>query len=176
MHTIGPFRGNHTKPRDTMNKTTLVALALTTALLFQSNASAQRVDNTSLLAAAQEYRTSVLKFEKVVVSTFGIARSDERVVDKFEESTLKVVNAARNPRLSTRLRNEYQKTFPLQDKAEQHIFGRYTPNQNLIRAWEYVLLRQALFEQEYSFRVANPSRGNRVRRLPTARSLQPIPN
>ena len=149
-----------------MNRTTLIAFVAITACLFHSAADAQRVSTKKLLAAANLFRSSVVQFEKVVVSTYGIVRSDERVVDKFEESTLKVVNAAKNPRLVTRLRNEYTKSLVLQEKAFQSIFGRYTQNNKLERAYEYVLYSQALFEREYQAHLDNPRNGNRVTRLP----------
>lgn len=159
-----------------MNKSTLIIFAFAVACLFESSATAQRVDNTQLHAAATRYRASVVNFEKVVVSTRGIVRSDERVVDKFEEATLRVVNAAKNPRHANRLRTEYSKTLPLQEKAVQSIFGRYTHNHNLAQAYEYVLYCQAMFEYEYQAHIGNPRHANRVTRLPKTQTFRQVVN
>ena len=134
---------------------------------------AQRVDNKALNAAAIRFRNSVLEFEKKVVSVRGIERSDERVVDKFEESTRRVVAASKNPRLLSRLQTEYAKTKVLQSKAFTAIFEKYTPHHDLAVAYQNVQWCQFYFEQEFAFHLANPRNRNRVERRD--RVATPIP-
>ena len=146
-----------------MNRYLPIALLLATS--FLSTASAQRVDNSRVRARAGNLREAALNFERVVVSVRGIERSDERIVDRFEEATKRVVLAAKNPRHSARLKSEYLKMLKLQEDAERAIFGQYTPHQGLIEAWDILAYHQYFFEQELSFQIENPRHGNRVRKI-----------
>ena len=154
----------------TVNKTTVFLATLAASLLCSSAVDAQRVDNSKLYASAKKFRDAVVKFEKTVVSVRGIERVDERTVDRFEESTRRVMVAARNPRQISRLGSEYRKMVPLQAKAEQAIFEKYTSNRRLLYDWEMVLWCQRLFEQEFAFHIENPRNCSRVQR----RTIKPV--
>ncbi|MCG8648940.1 MAG: hypothetical protein MI861_03860 [Pirellulales bacterium] len=146
-----------------MNRIAVLTLFVLPAL-FPSVATAQRVDNSGLFIAACRYREAVVNFEQLVIRVRGIERIDERLVDKFEEATRRLRLATKNPRHSSRLRNEWRKIQPLQDQVEARIFGKYTYNHILIEAWELVLFHQILFEQEYLFQLDNSRHGSRVQR------------
>ena len=144
--------------------TSCVVLAIASALLSPKDVAAQRVDNRAIHAASASFRASVVEFEKLVKSVRGIERREERIVDRFEESTKRVQLYARNPRQTQRLKTEYETMLGLQSQAEIAIFEVYTPNRDLLYAWQHVLWCQALMEQEFAFHFEDPRRGNRVRR------------
>jgi hypothetical protein len=120
--------------------------------------------NQAIYSAANDYRAAVVLFERVVKSVRGIQRTDERLVDKFEEETKRLSLAARNPRHSNRLRDEWKTIQTLQLQVESTIFNRYTYNHQLVRAWDDVLYAQSLFYEEYLFTLDNPRHGNSVQR------------
>ncbi len=121
-------------------------------------------DNKTLHLAASRYRDAVVKFEQVLRHVRGIDRSDERLVDRFEEATKKMRLAARNPRHASRLRNQWREIQPLQLQVETTIFNKYTPRHDLLRAWDSVLYAQAVFAQEYRFHLEYPKHGIATRR------------
>ena len=121
-------------------------------------------NNQAIYSAANDYRAAVVLFERVVKSVRGIQRTDERLVDKFEEATERLALAARNPRHSNRLRNEWRTIQPLQFQVASRIFNKYTYNHQLVRAWDEVLYAQSLFYEEYLFTLDNPRHGNSVQR------------
>ncbi len=143
-------------------------LALTIAALIigctSTIARAQRVDNRAVQAAASDFRQAVVQFEKLVVKVRGISRRDELVVDKFEESTRRVVLYAKNPRQTSKLTTEYRKMLDLQAKAEVAIFQKYTAHFGLTELWNVVLWYQQIFEQELAIHMENPRNANRVQR------------
>jgi hypothetical protein len=148
-----------------MTKTlSLVLAVVASALLRPGDLPAQRVDNCAIHDASGRFRAAVVDFEKRVKSVRGIDRREERVVDKFEESTKRVQFYARNPRQTARLKTEYQTMLGLQAQAEVAIFRVYTPHHDLIQAWQHVLWCQAILEQEFAIHFEYPRRGNRVRR------------
>ena len=121
-------------------------------------------NSQAIYSAANDYRAAVLLFERVVKSVRGIQRTDERLVDKFEEATKRLSLAARNPRHSNRLRDEWRTIQPLQSRVESQIFNKYTYNHQLVRAWDDVLYARSLFYEEYLFTLDNPRHGNSVQR------------
>lgn len=148
---------------DCMNKRRSIALLLACSFLLPSSAQAA-TDNEPLYAAAAYYRDAVINFERVVLGVRGIQRTDERVVDQFEVATKKMLLAARNPRHLSRLRNELKRVLPLQNRVESLIFGKYTPNHDLVRAWQKVLYGRAMFDDELFFQIENANHGDSVRR------------
>ncbi len=152
---------------------TTLAFALIGACPSSSSAA---TSTQALYAAANDYRAAVVHFERVVKSVRGIQRVDERIVDKFEEATKRLGLAARNPRHSNRLRDEWRTIQPLQFRVESAIFNKYTYNHELVRAWDRVLYAQSIFYEEYLFTLENPKHGNSVeRRITRSRPDQFVP-
>ena len=140
-------------------------LTLTSAILAGSGSEALAAENTMYPAAAN-YRRAAIAFEKVVQRTRGIVRSDQRVVDRFEEATRDLVNASRNRRHVNRLRYAYRDLLKLQADVEVAIFEKYTLQRELVRAWQSVLYAQLIFDDEFVFFAENPNQTRRVQRRP----------
>lgn len=159
-----------------MNKRISLLVLLAAYLICPTDSSAQRTDSRGIYAAASQYRDRVLFFEQLVRNVRGVQRIDERLVDRFEEATKRLRLAARNPRHPNRLRKEWSEIQPLQFQVESTIFGKYTLNHDLVRAWQNVLYAHSLFLDEYTFQLDNPRHGNRVsRRISTSNPGRFIP-
>jgi hypothetical protein len=124
------------------------------------------------LASVNKFRCAVVDFEKVVQRTRGVRVTDKNIVNRFEQATKRMALVAQNPRNLNRLRYEYRDVQPFQQKAEEAIFGRYTLNHELVKAWQRVFYSQLLFEQEFAFQLEYNRHGNSVR----PRQDNPQPN
>ena len=145
-----------------MNKWTALPLVLVSI----APAAGEAADNRGIYAAADKYRTAVLAFERVVNNTRGIERTDEKLVDRFEEATKQLRLAARNPRHANRLRYEWSRIQPLQFQVERTIFNKYTLNHDVYESWWRVCYCADVFYHEYVFQLDNPRHGNSVQRRP----------
>ncbi len=153
-----------------MYKTSLIAI-----LLAGFTCSAQQVaadNHQALLASVNKFRGAVVEFERVVQKTRGIRVADKNIVDRFEKATKRMALVAQNPRNLNRLRYEYREVQPFQQKAEEAIFGKYTLNHDLVKAWQRVFYTQLTFEQEFAFQLEYNRHGNSVR----LRQENPQPN
>ena len=131
----------------------------------QSEAIAKRLSKKGVSALySSSYLRCVQTLEPLGRTIDLDVRTDERLVDKFEEATKRLSLAARNPRHSNRLRDEWRKIQPLQFQVESTLFNKYTYNHQLFRAWDDVLYAQCLFYEEYLFTLDNPKHGNSVQK------------
>ncbi|WP_218933784.1 hypothetical protein [Rubripirellula lacrimiformis] len=139
--------------------------------LMTSPSSALADDNAPLYLLAQQYRNEVKAFERAVLHVRGIDRFDERLVDRWDDETGRLLVPAKNPRHFNRLFHQWKKVESLQAQTEARIFGKYTPHHELIGHWNRVLLAQDYFMEEFVLHVENPGHTNSVRRLdrPSAR-------
>ena len=116
---------------------------------------------------ATKYRASVEQFERLLKDIGSIDRNDERFVDRLEDATRKMKLAARNPRHANRLFHEWQDVQRLHREVEERIFGKYTPNHDIDKAWYAVTYYHALFAEEFMYDLENPRHDGTVRRKPT---------
>jgi hypothetical protein len=61
--------------------------------------------------------------------------------------------------------HEWKDVQKLHAQVEQRIFGKYTPNHELIYSWDAVIYYYSLFAEEFVYHVENPRHGNSVRKL-----------
>lgn len=113
---------------------------------------------------------AVENFEKIVLSVRGIDRADERLVDRLDDEAARFRLAARNPRHFNKLFSRWERIQKLHAQVEARIFGKYTPNHELIRGWDVVVYQYELFDLELFYHVENQRHGNSVRRIPTSNS------
>ena len=125
-------------------------------------------DGSPLFILARQYEAAVEQFERIVLSVPGIDRADEKLVDRLDDRVARFRLAAKNPRYLNRLFNEWREVQKLHAQVEQRIFGKYTPNHELIYGWEVVAYQQSLFAEEFLYHVENPRHGNSVRRIPAS--------
>lgn len=143
-------------------------LAASTALLFAlalPSSAALAAERSVLSLLAIRYDAAVQQFEQLVRQVRGIDRNDERLVDRLSDATVKLRLAARNPRHFNRLFYEWKDVRSLHAQVEERIFGKYTPNHELICSWDAVNYYYSLFVEEFVYHVENPRHSNSVRRL-----------
>ena len=139
---------------------------LAIALAFVTSASnAEAEQKQPLYNLATRYESSVKLFERMVLQTRGIDRADERLVDRLDDATKRLRLGARNPRHLNRVFHEWQNVQKLHAQVEATIFGKYTPNHELVRSWDEARYSYALFAEEFFYHVENPGHGNTVRRI-----------
>ena len=83
---------------------------------------ARASDDSPLSFAASEYRQAVRELERSVLRSRLASRHQERVADDLEDSTSRLVSAARNPHKSDRLFRAWQETQYLHQRVEADIF------------------------------------------------------
>lgn len=149
-----------------MSATRIFTLSAMFVAVISSQAMAQgRVDTRGTFNSTVEIGKAIANFEKLVNRTRGIRSSDKSLVTKLRRATDRMLIYAKNPRLTSRLKSEYRKVDPLITQVDDRIFGRYTPNRDLLTGWEAVLYADFRFNTEFSIRVANPRGANTVQRL-----------
>ena len=142
--------------------TACAAVALGLAL-SNSEASAESIPPLYELAA--RYETSVKIFERIILQTRGIDRADDRLVDRLDDAAKRLRLGARIPRHLNRVFHEWQDVQKLHAQVEATIFGKYTPNHDLVRSWDEVRYSYSLFAEEFFYHVENPGHGNSVSRI-----------
>jgi len=142
--------------------TACAAVALGLAV-SNSEASAESIPPLYELAA--RYETSVKIFERIILQTRGIDRADDRLVDRLDDAAKRLRLGARIPRHLNRVFHEWQAVQKLHAQVEATIFGKYTPNHDLVRCWDEVRYSYSLFAEEFFYHVENPGHGNSVRRI-----------
>lgn len=125
-----------------------------------------------LYELAKRYESSVENFEKLVLAVRGIDHADEKVVDRLDDAAADVRLAAKNPRHQNRLFHRWQTAKKWHAEVEQRIFGKYTPNHDLMVSWQIVRYHYDLFAEEYFYHVENPQHDRSVRRIPTSNKLR----
>ncbi len=120
----------------------------------------------SLFRLADQYRTAVDTFEQIVLRVRGVDRGDERLVGRLDDASRQMRLAARNPRHLNRLYHEWRDVQKLHAEVEAAIFGKYTPNHDLVEAWNLVSYSYVLFAEEYFYQIENPGHDGGVRRIP----------
>ncbi|TWU50831.1 hypothetical protein Poly51_41240 [Rubripirellula tenax] len=135
------------------------------AICFAAPVLARAGDTTPLCRLAAQYHAEVKAFEATVLHIRGIDRFDERLVDRWDDETARLLLAARNPRHFNRLNYQWKKVAALQSETEAKIFGKYTPHHDLIGQFDRVLYAQRLFVEEFILHVENPTHDDSVRRL-----------
>lgn len=133
--------------------------------LLVSVSTARGEHMSPLYELAAQYEASVESFERIVLKTRGIDRSDKRVVDRLDDASRKLRLGTRNPRHLNRVFHQWQNVQQLHAQVESLIFGKYTPHHDLVRSWNTVRYYQALFAEEFFYHVENPRHGNSVRRV-----------
>ncbi len=141
-------------------------LALAALFVFSQSTEVQGKGSESLYRLANQYCAAVSNFEKTVLRVRGIDRGDERLVDRLDDASVKMRLAARNPRHLNRLFHEWQEVKKLHAQVERTIFGKYTPNHDLIEGWNLVNYYYSAFAEEYFYQVENPNHDGSVRRTP----------
>ncbi|MGI9427015.1 MAG: hypothetical protein ACR2NM_00040, partial [Bythopirellula sp.] len=111
------------------------------------------------------YEASVKTFERIVLQTRGIDRSDDRLVDRLDDTAKKLRLGARNRRHLNRVFYEWRDVQKLHTQVESVIFGKYTPHHDLVRSWDDVRYFYSLFAEEFFFHIENPRHGNSVLRV-----------
>ncbi len=149
---------------EAMNR--LSVLAAMTIGFLSCACNAQAKGSNSLYVLANQYRVAVDAFEETVRSVRGVDRGDERLVDRLDDATAKMRLAAKNPRHLSRLFHEWRAVQKLHAEVERTIFGKYTPNHDLIQAWNVVAYNYVLFAEEYFYQIENPDHDGAVRRIP----------
>ena len=154
-----------------------ILLAVATGILTEASV-AQAASKRPLYILACQYGAAVDQFERTVLSVRGIDRGDERLVDRLDDASGKMRLAARNPRHLNRLFHEWQDVQKLHAEVEAKVFGKYTPNHDLVQAWNVVAYQFVLFAEEYFYQIENPGHDGAVRRIPTssARRNSYLPN
>ena len=148
-----------------MKSWTACIAAVLVFTISSSNAEAEQ--NQPLFNLAARYEASVKLFEKMVLRTRGIDRADERLVDRLDDATKRLRLGARNPRHLNRVFHEWQDVQKLHAQVEAKIFGKYTPNHELVRSWDEARYSYSLFAEEFFYHIENPGHGNTVRRIPS---------
>jgi hypothetical protein len=134
--------------------------------LFLAYSTVQAEGSKSLYVLANQYRVATDAFEQTVESVRGINRGDERLVNRLDDASRKMRLAAKNPRHLNRLFHEWQDVQELHAEVERTIFGTYTPNHDLVQAWNNVSYAYILFAEEYFYQIENPGHDGAVRRAP----------
>ncbi len=127
---------------------------------------AQTTGSKSLYVLANQYRVAVDHFEKTVLSVRGVDRGDERLVDRLDDASAKMRLASKNPRHLNRLFHEWRDVQKLHAEVERTIFGKYTPNHDLVQGWNIVAYNYVLFAEEYFYQIENPGHDGSVQRIP----------
>lgn len=138
--------------------------AIVSALLVHASP-AHAEHRPPLYNLALRYESAVENFEKTVLQVRGIDRADERLVDRLDDDAARFRLAARNPRHLNKLFNEWDQIQKLHAQVEARIFGKYTPNHELIYGWDVVVYQYDLFAQELLYHVENQRHGNSVQRI-----------
>lgn len=144
----------------------LATLAITLVGVFGSGSVARGTGSESLYVLADRYRVAVRDFEQTLLDVRGVDRGDERLVDRLDDTSARMRLAARNPRHLNRLFHEWRDVQRLHATVESTVFGKYTPNHDLIQAWNVVAYQYVLFAEEYFYQIENPSHDGTVRRIP----------
>ncbi|KAA1260821.1 hypothetical protein LF1_33630 [Rubripirellula obstinata] len=137
------------------------SFVLVTVLIHASAAYAE--NRPPLYQLAGQYESAVERFEKVVLRVRGIDRTDEKWVDRLDDESARLRRAARNPRHFSKFLNEWAELKKLHSNVEARIFGKYTPNHDLVHCWSVVVYQRDLLETELFFHVENQRHGNSVR-------------
>jgi hypothetical protein len=135
---------------------TLLALLLTSVV--------QGSGSESLYVLANQYREAVDQFERTLRTVRGIDGADRGLVGRLDDTSSKLRLAAKNPRHLNRLHHEWKSAQSLHAQVEERLFGKYTPNHELILAWNDVAYSFVVFAEEYYFQIENPSHVGGVRR------------
>jgi len=143
----------------------LTACAVLLCSFVSQSSVARAAETTALFQLANQYRAAVQDFERAVLGVRGIDRNDEKLVDRFDDATVKLRLAARNPRHFNRLHYKWRDVQKLQAQVEATMFGKYTPHHELIGNWERVIYCYSLFAEEFFYHVENPNHTNAVRRI-----------
>jgi hypothetical protein len=125
-------------------------------------------DRTPLYQLACQYQTAVNEFAGIVRQVRGIDRVDEVWVDRLSERVARFRSAAANPRHLNRLFNEWREVQTLHTSVEQRIFGKYTPNHELVLGWDTVTYAYSMFAEEFFYHVENPQHSGSVRKVPAS--------
>ena len=149
-----------------MKISTALSVLIFGLLIHSSHAHAEQ--RSPLYKLACRYESAVEHFEKIVLQVRGIDRSDEKLVDRLDDESARFRFAARNPRHLSKLFNEWDQLKKLHAEVEAKIFGKYTPNHELIYGWDAVVIQYDLFDQELFYHIENQRHGNSVRRIPTS--------
>jgi hypothetical protein len=152
-------------------------LFATVSILIQAS-DTQAASKRPLYVLACQYGAAVDQFEQTILSVRGIDRGDERLVDRLDDASGRMRFAARNPRHLNRLFHEWQDVKKLHAEVEARIFGKYTPNHDLVQAWNLVAYHYVLFAEEYFYQIENPGHDGAVRRISqsSARRNSYLPN
>lgn len=148
---------------------TMIRILVCAAVLigiFVSASQAQATGSKSLNVLAKQYRVAVHNFEKTVLSVRGVDRGDERLVDRLDDASARMRLASKNPRHLNRLFYEWRDVQKLHAEVERTIFGKYTPNHDLVQAWNLVAYNYVLFAEEYFYQIENPGHDGAVKRIP----------
>jgi hypothetical protein len=143
----------------------LTALSLLLLGFGFPSSQANAAQTAPLFKLASQYRAAVNDFEKVLLKVRGIDRNDERLVDRLDDETARLRLAARNPRHLNKMYHKWRQVQQLHAQVQSTIFGKYTPNHELVEQWESVSYFYSLFAEEFFFEVENPRHGNTVRRF-----------
>jgi len=127
---------------------TLLALFLTSV--------ARGSGSESLYVLACRYRDAVDQFERTLQSVRGIDRADRGLVGRLGDTANRLRLAAKNPRHLNRLYQEWKSTQSLHMQVEERLFGKYTPNHELILSWNDVAYSFVMFAEEFYFQIENP--------------------
>lgn len=152
------------KPGGNMSWKTLCAVAAITSGFLASDARGE--GSQSLFVLSDRYRVAVDRFEETVRSVRGIDRGDERLVDRLDDASARMRLAAKNPRHLNRLLHRWRDVQKLHAEVEATIFGKYTPNHDLVQTWNLVSYHYILFAEEYFYQIENPGHDGSVRRIP----------
>lgn len=149
-----------------------------TAVIFSEASVARAANDRPLYALACQYGAAIDQFEQAVLQVRGIDRGDERLIDRLDDASGRMRLAARNPRHLNRLFHEWQDVQKLHAEVEAKIFGKYTPNHDLVQTWNLVAYQYVLFAEEYFYQIENPGHDGAVRRIPSvsARRSSYLPN
>lgn len=125
----------------------------------------------TLSQLAQRYEAEVAAMQKIVKRTRGVDRSDERLIERFDDEVGRLRLAARNPRHFNRLANQWNRVETLSGQIESTLFSKYTPNRDWLGQWDRVIVAELMFVDAFVLEVENPDHVNSVRRLdrPSAR-------
>ena len=148
----------------------------TSAILFgslaMSSSRAAAAEESVLYPLAMRYEAAAKQFESLVNQVRGIDRNDERLVDRLSDAAVKLRLAARNPRHFNRVFYQWKDVQQLHAQVEARIFGKYTPNHELLNAWDAVVYYYSSFAEEFVYQVENPRHGNSVRKLDSPNALR----
>ena len=140
------------------------AIVLSSSPPATAQHSASARDTVVLYDMACRYETEVKAFEKIVLRTRGVDRSDERLLDRFSDEISRLRLTAKNPRHFNRFASQWRQVEVLAGQVESTLFGKYTLNRDWLGQWSRVLEFRFLIASEFALEVENPGHENSVLR------------